>query len=119
MQSLLWPEAPGLFTSNFGGAAQYGWQLSAHGGPLLAAPDDVGAAAWDKRARGGPRLGASPGPLHVAGPLGGRRQGPVADPARSAAGDECCPLVWPAGLDGTGLEAHAARRVAVAPPAHA
>ena len=69
-------------------AHQYGRQLSAHGGTLLAALDDVCAAAWYELARRGHRLCAQPGPLHVAGPLGGRLQGPVADPDRSAAGGE-------------------------------
>src|SRR6266571_5415773 len=69
-------------------AHQYGRQLSAHGDTLLAALDDVCTAAWYELARGGHRLCAQPGPLHVAGPLGGRLQGPVADPDRSAAGGE-------------------------------
>src|SRR6516225_10419013 len=65
-------------------AHQYGWQLSAQWGDLLAALDHLCAAAGHQLARGGDRLCPQPGPLHVAGPLGGRLQGPVADPDRPA-----------------------------------
>ena len=46
------------------------------------------AAAGHQLARHGPRLYAQPGGLHLAGPLGGRLQRPLADPDRSAAGGQ-------------------------------
>jgi len=52
--------------------------------PSGAALDHLCAAAGHQLARGGDRLCPQPGPLHVAGPLGGRLQGPVADPDRPA-----------------------------------
>ena len=59
----------------------------------------TGAPCWRPLTTFAPRPGTSwrgagiafartPGPLHVAGPLGGRLQGPVADPDRSAAGGQ-------------------------------
>src|SRR5436853_5837760 len=61
-------------------ADQHGWQLSACRGDVLAALDDPRPTARDELARHGLGLYAEPSPLHLAGPLGGRRQRPVADP---------------------------------------
>src|SRR5215831_7210446 len=69
-------------------AHQYGRQLSGHWGTLLAALDHLCATSGHQLARGGYRLCAPPGPLHVAGPLGGRLQGPVAAPDRPATGGQ-------------------------------
>ena len=49
-------------------------------GRLLAALGDLCAAAGDQLARHGPGLDAPPGRLHLAGPLGRRRQRPLVDP---------------------------------------
>src|SRR2546425_146032 len=60
-------------------AHQLGGQLSAGRGALLAALDQLGAAARDELAWHGPRLYPQPGSLPMAGPLGGGRQRPLAD----------------------------------------
>ncbi len=69
-------------------APQYGWQLSAHGGDLLAALGYLCAVSGHQRARDGYRLGAPPGSLHVAGALGRGVQRPLVDPDGSGAGGQ-------------------------------
>jgi hypothetical protein len=66
-------------------AHQHRRERSTGRGGLLVAFETLGPAAGCQLVRHGPRLDAHPGPLPLAGPLGGRLHGPVVDPERSAA----------------------------------
>ena len=96
-------------------APQHGRQLSAPRGALRAARDALGAPARPEWARPRPGLDPPPRGRPVAGARGSGGQSPLADPDRSGAGGQGCRLVWPAGLDRTGGEEHAARGLAGAP----